>query len=247
MKLRHLLLIPLVFAGLVVFAASADAATTIQPFTGGDPGEGLDLSGQFVYAVDVDGAGRESPGYQVGDASFTGDESTPGFTMTPTDRQDNAPAVYGDTADDDNLEFVMSTGAWVSGDDNPPDFSIDMDVQSGQEYLLQLMVVEGWNATAPGIRVFDVSVEGDVIAANFDATDIAGVQDVVDGNGETNAGAVIAHSFTAADDVLNIQLTHGPVDNPRIEALTLELIPEPSSMALLVLGALTLAGLRRRR
>jgi hypothetical protein len=245
MRFHKLFLFPLVCAALVVFVGSAHSATVILPFTGGDAGEGLDLSGAFVYAIDIDGAGRESAGYQVGDAFFTGDETTPGFTMTPTDRQDNSPVVFGDTADDNNLESVTSTGAWVSGDDNPPSFSIDMTVESGQEYLLQLMIVEGWNATAPGIRVFNVSVEDELIAADFDATAIAGVQNVVDGAGETNAGAAIIHSFTATDNVLNVQLTHGPVNNPRIEALTLKMIPEPSGIVLTVLGVMTLLGLRR--
>ena len=245
MRLRRWFVFPFVFA---VFVASAHSATIIQPFTGGDPGEGLDLSGEFVYAVDIDGEGRESAGFQVGDAVFTGDESTPGFRMTPTGRQDNAPAEFGDTADDNNLESVVRSGAWVAPGDNPPDsFLIELDVESGQEYLLQLMVVEGWNATAPGIRVFDVFVEDELIAADFDATAIAGVHSVTNGAGQTNAGAVISHSFTATDDVLNVQLNHGLIENPRIEALTLERIPEPSGLALVMMGILSLLGLRRRR
>jgi hypothetical protein len=231
-----------------LFLGSAvSAETVIQAFTGGDSGEGLDLSGNFAYAIDIDGGGRESAGFTVGDAVFTGDESTAGFRMTPVDRQDNAPAVYGDTANDDALESVMSTGAWVSGDDAVPDFALEMDVQTGQEYLLQLMFVEGWNASAPGIRQFNVVVEGETLATNFDITSVAGTQNVVDGVGESLAGAVVQHRFFAGDDVLNVALTHGAVDNPRFEALTVEIIPEPGSLVLMLTAALGLLSLRRRR
>jgi hypothetical protein len=225
----------------------ASAETVMQAFTGGDPGEGLDLGGNFAYAIDIDGGGRESAGFTAGDAAFTGDESTAGFRMSPVDRQDNAPAVYGDTANDNALESVMSTGAWVSGDDAVPDFALEMDVQAGQEYLLQLMFVEGWNATAPGIRQFNVAVEGETLATDFDITAVAGTQNVVDGAGESLAGAVIQHRFVAGDDVVNVALTHGAVDNPRFEALTLEIVPEPGSLVLMLTAALGLLSLRRRR
>ena len=46
-------------------------AVTTGTFTGAGPGEGLDFSGTFVYAVDVRGPG----GVTVGDATFTSDDA----------------------------------------------------------------------------------------------------------------------------------------------------------------------------
>ena len=97
------------------------------------------------------------------------------------------------------------------------------------------------------LRIGRVVVEGETLATNFDITAVAGTQNVVDGAGESFAGAVIQHRFIAGDDVLNVALTHGAVDNPRFEALTVEIIPEPGSLVLMLTAALGLLSLRRRR
>jgi hypothetical protein len=60
---------------------------------------------------------------------------------------------------------------------------------------------------------------------------------------------VLSYALTAADTTLYVVLSHGAIDNPRIEALTLEIIPEPAT--LIMLGMLVTSGLavgcRRRR
>src|SRR5687768_12740076 len=68
----------LIFAAITI--ANFGAAATVGLFTGGDPGEGLDLQGNFVYAVDV---GPSGAGGKVGDAVFTADDVA-GVTITTT-------------------------------------------------------------------------------------------------------------------------------------------------------------------
>jgi hypothetical protein len=54
--------------------------------TGGDPGEGCDFTGTFTYAVNILGPG----GFSIGDAAFTEDGSTSGFTVSAQVRQQDA-------------------------------------------------------------------------------------------------------------------------------------------------------------
>ena len=62
---------------VMILAATATIASgaTVGTYTGGDPGEGLNLRGSFVYAVNVDGAGTSNaaPNYAVGGAVFQDD------------------------------------------------------------------------------------------------------------------------------------------------------------------------------
>jgi hypothetical protein len=45
---------------------------------------------------------------------------------------------------------------------------------------------------------------------------------------------------------VNIVLSHGAIDNPRLEALTLEIVPEPATLATIAL-LLVSCGLATRR
>ena len=209
--------------GLIAMAAictPVSANPVIRAFSGGDPGEGLDMEGEFVYAVDVGtaGAGMQT----ILDATFTAEAATPGATVVST-QQDSAIVEFGDSANDNALESLVSTGRWADGTTN---ITIDLDVDTGQEYVLQLMFVEGWNATGPGIRQFNIDVDGVNLATNFDITSITGPQQLNRGatppvETPNPMGAVVEYQFTAPDNVTNIVLSHGAVDNPRIEAFTL--------------------------
>ena len=86
---------------------SGDVTTTT--FTGADAGEGLDVSGSFLYAVDIGGTG----GQTVGDARFTDDSSQPGFTVSAENVIPSwGDAIQlGDSADDDALESVLQVSA----------------------------------------------------------------------------------------------------------------------------------------
>src|SRR5687768_6429265 len=104
-------LIPLLLLTLTLATGTSRAAVTTGTFTGGDPGEGLDLQGNFTYAVNVGPSGGAG---KVGDANFTPD-SVAGVTVIAV----NAIATggwgavdYGDTENDNNLSTVMKSIRW---------------------------------------------------------------------------------------------------------------------------------------
>ncbi|MBM3846927.1 MAG: hypothetical protein FJ405_11670 [Verrucomicrobia bacterium] len=121
-------------AALSLSAVGAEVGT----FTGADEGEGLDLQGNFLYAVNVGtsgGAGR------AGDAVFTADNVT-GVTVVAGN---NIPgwhsAAYGDTASDDTLETVMRSIRWSNAAEpaNPVVRVQLSNLEVGVEYKLQLL------------------------------------------------------------------------------------------------------------
>jgi hypothetical protein len=235
---------------LAAFCTSAAANPVIGTYTGGDPGEGLDFQGNFAYAIDF-AAPNAGGGQTIGNATFTGWQSTPGATNV-AQNDDSSVFQMGTTAADAALKSLVDTGRWA--DAAPPDITSNLTVQPGRPYLLQLIFQEGWNATAPGIRQFNIDVEGVRLATNFDINAVTGPQTrnmaaTPQVNVENTRGAVLSYVLTAGDPTLNIVLSHGAVDNPRIEALTLEIIPEPAT--LVMLGVLVTSGVavgfRRRR
>jgi hypothetical protein len=240
-------------AVLMAFGASAAANPVIGFYTGGDPGEGLDFQGQFAYAIDFGSPAAPAPpagGQVIGNATFTNWTSTPGATNT-ANMDDSGIFQMGTTAADAALKSLVDTGRWADGTNN---ITSNLNVQAGRQYLLQLIFQEGWNASAPGIRQFHIDVEGVRVATNFDITAATGPQNV--NRAATPAittpntrGAFLRYAFTAGDGTANIVLSHGAVDNPRIEALTLEIIPEPATAAMLgvLLVSCGLATRRRRR
>ena len=91
------------------------ASTSIGVFTGGDAGEGLDLDGNFVYALSI---GAETDfAAKVRDANFLGliDAEVPGATLVAGNRILNWYVVnYDDSADDDDsviMSFVSSAAS----------------------------------------------------------------------------------------------------------------------------------------
>src|SRR5688572_20167933 len=103
-KLRQLFLILITL--LSIGAAHVMAApAVVSTFTGGDPGEGLDMEGYFTYAVNV---GPSGPAGKVGDAFFTAD-NVAGVTVQAANSIGNGgwgAVNYGDTQNDRNLSFV---------------------------------------------------------------------------------------------------------------------------------------------
>ena len=201
---------------LVVAAPLTLAQTTIGVFTGGDLGEGLDLDGDFVYAVNARGPAAGL----VRDANFT-DDLAAGVTLTAVNQILNWTAPdFGATANDDNLEVVMQSIRWSNF---PNTVSVDLaNLQPGARYRLQLLFGEQCCA-----RGFDVFVEGAQIVDDFAPFVTQGGMNTT----AQNNGAVVTHSFYAGDDTLNIVLggtdTAFGDDNPILQGFTLELLPVP--------------------
>jgi hypothetical protein len=213
----------------------------LSPFTG--PGD-LDLEGRFAYAINFTPEG--SPDTRtVGGVEFTRDALVAGATVTSQFAADNwgTRPEYGATADDNALEEIMWDIKW-SG--NPNAVSIDLDVDPGTLYKLQMLFSENfWNNR--GSRTADILFEGATAVSGFDIQAISGPR-----GGSPTAGALYTYQFIATDSVLNIGLIPGGGAsdlNPIINALTLEVevIPEPSTFLIWSIGLLGLIGWRRRR
>jgi len=194
--------------GLFLVAMPTSHAATVGAFTGGDPGEGLDLQGYFTYAVNV---GPSGFGGRVGDAVFTGDNTT-GVSISAVNEIDAwHTAAYGKTANDKNLEFVMRSIRWSA----PPDLvTVRLAVETGVQYKLQLLFADN-----SANRGYDVYVEGNIEEYGFCP---GAYQEDPPGA----KGAVITYEFTAADSELELVLdgaTAGyPDPNPILNGLTLE-------------------------
>ncbi|PAY21344.1 hypothetical protein CKO51_01835 [Rhodopirellula sp. SM50] len=204
------------------------ADTKIAAFSGADPGEGLDLNGDFVYAVNMRG-----PATTVRGVNFTTDAVTGiGYSATNEILNWQTPD-YGTTTDDNNLESIMQSIRWSS---TPEPLTVDLaNLVPGQRYKLQLLFHED----NPN-RGFDIFVEGDLIADDFTA-----------GFTPPEHGAVVAYNFIATDEGLNIELNGQPTlfadKNPVLQGLTLEHIdsqilfdPIPTLSRLTELQTLTL-------
>ncbi|MFN4982833.1 MAG: PEP-CTERM sorting domain-containing protein [Akkermansiaceae bacterium] len=245
-------------------ATNASIASTIllgslTPFTGGDAGEGLDLTGNIVHAYNLGGTAQTVQGVTFAAAPVGGAPAgiTPSgaleFNYSVANPGGANGANYGATVDDNALETLTSTG-WYNSD-----WTLDLAVVAGNQYKLQLIFQESfWDfqgglvAGAPAERNFNVLVE-----TGSPATLSVGLANFVPGvetNGANTArqpgadfGVVYTYNFTAPDTSFRIRLQDNPGgdDNAVLNALTLTQIPEPSAALLGGLGFLAL--LRRRR
>ncbi len=186
-------------------------------FTGGDPEDGLDFQGAFVYAVDVGGFG----GGVVGDVEFT-DGSIAGMEVGESPGVSiNAPNEiaawhapdYGDSFDDDGLELAMQSIRFGG-------FDVDLEVDPGT-YQVQLLFAESCCD-----RGFDITIEGKLAVDNLHIPTLQG------GINNTIAGAFYRDTVSVNDGQLNIHMA-GPNElasdnNPILNAFTLELIGPPA-------------------
>ena len=221
-----------------VLSPTMASAAAISTFTGGDPGEGLDMQGAFTYAVHVGGPAGPLP---VGDAAFTDVDTTPGIAVTAVNNTAFGTPEYGATTNDNNLEQVMDFVRYGAGPGGPVVVSAVVTV--GQDYKMQLLFNE-----ACCNREFDVFLNGTLIADNFNP----GItQGGTGGPAPQTVGALITETFTATDPLLIVELrgTGAPNTDPNaiFDSMTLEntTIPEPGALALGLIGLVPF--LRRSR
>ena len=224
------------------FASTVNLGT-LTPFTGGDAGEGLDLSGNIVYAFNLGGlSGTQTvQGVDFLDASVF---APPVGIITPAEtlefdysaaNPDGANgADYGATADDAAMDTIVNS-VWYN-----TNFTIDLAVTPGTRYQLQLILQESfWTNQGITNRDFDVSVE----TASPDTLSLA-IEDLVLGMETDGAapaqpgpdfGQVYQYTFTAADSSFRVALDDNPagVDvNAVLAAVTLEELGDDSTAPL---------------
>jgi hypothetical protein len=189
---------------------------TAGTFSGGDPGEGLDLQGNFLHAFNV---GSNGAAGKAGDADFTADNA-PGITVTAQNEIANwHQPDYGDTPNDEVLKKVMQSIRWSAAPNKP---RVELTgLVPGSKYKLQLLFVEQCCAN----RAFDIIADGSVLASEFNP---AGVHF---GSGNTFEGAVLSAELVTQSDKLIIVLDGTAVTNPEftdrnpiLSGVTLEIL-----------------------
>lgn len=214
----------------------------------------LDFQGHFVYAVDVGNLTSGTIG-RIGDAVFTGHAAsgTPqnGVTITYTTllgTWGNKPE-YGNTPEANLLETMMHSIVYTPST-NQNGVKVELDVVPGYTYHLQLIFSENDPAlfSLYGGRSFDILVDGQTLFDDFTASGMVGTF-----TGSPTLGVVFSTLVRPQSNKLTIQLLPtSPLYNnhdPILNAFTLELVPEPSTLLMLGLAGLLVvpAGLRLRR
>lgn len=196
------------------FTLSHQHATRSTVFSGGDAGDGLDFSGNFVAAVNVGGPG----GFNIGDAAFTSD--------TGVSAENHIPVWFGatlggasPTANDANLNSVMTSIRW-SAVDNAGSDAIDVTIPGlvpGNTYKVQMLFGEGGPDSS---RHHAVVLEGKTINPDFAEGSYRGVDN------PTGQGTALIHEFVAKDTTLNFRLHSAGLNfgdkNPLLNGFTVE-------------------------
>ncbi len=189
-------------------AYSTGLATRAQVFTGADSGEGLDMQGSFLHAVNA----RGPAGAVIGDATFTDDA---GVITSEYEILNWIAPNYGPTADDAALSGVMQSIRWTDSDNGGQE-SVDVtlpNLVAGRTYKVQMLF-----ADAATDRHFAVDVEGSRVVGDFQVAAMTGAG--------LELGAVLTHEFVATDDTLNVVLNGsglpGADINPILQAITVE-------------------------
>lgn len=180
-------------------------AASVSAITGGDPGEGLDLQGNFTYAFNIGTSGAAG---KVGDADFGADDALGVSVDAQNEIGGWAAMNLGTSENDKRLGFVLNSIRWSGA---PNVVTVKLKVEKGVEYKLQLLFAE-W--CCPG-RGFNVVIDTKTEVTNFRPGLIQA------GNGDfmerrAASGAAVTHQFTAQSDTVTIVLDGAAADDPEI-------------------------------
>lgn len=229
---------------IVVASTVAHAQVTISTFTGSAAGQGLDLQGNFNYALTFN---PNAAGTTLGDAKFTNAFTTSGVTLGNQNYIQNwYPGNYTGSANDIALGHVMQSIIWSNSNGNADSQVVTLSMSGltlGQTYKTQLLFAEDCCN-----RGFNVYQDGTKIARELSPYTLTGNRTF---NGTESV--VLMDTFTATSS----STTFGfggmsplhPDNNPILNAATLEnvsAVPEPGSYSMLLAG-LGLMGFMARK
>eukprot|EP01046_Picozoa_sp_COSAG06_P004706 COSAG06_NODE_201_length_20356_cov_7.834140_3_plen_1046_part_00 len=203
------------------------AGTTVGAFWGAEPGEGLDLSGDFVYAVSCNGE------HTVGDLEFTPVASTPGILL----EGDGATSqwlypdstslhFYGASPVDIQLQEVVRNSWFAQGVDSDG-FTLTLAGLIPQTlYVLQLMVYACCGGTNQPSNVF---VDGDLVHEGFALDALRGIGRAAVPEVNQHAGAFIRVESIAKGPTMVVRLASPTREFVGINAFTLKVLDQPAS------------------
>jgi predicted outer membrane repeat protein len=181
---------------------------SLRKFTGGDRGEGLDMSGPFVYALDVGGSG----GMTIRNATFTVD-NVPGAKIMAYDRKGSWGRLnqFGASLADNALESLLRSVRYsvmqIGSATIAVDIVAELAVTPGHKYRLQLLFVEKTRD-----RSFAVAVDGELVM-RFSPQQVH--------SSDVGAGAVLSVDLIAKDTVLDVVVANATSIGVFLQALTL--------------------------
>lgn len=218
---------------LLISSALTHAAVTVGTFNGSAIGSGLDLNGNFVYAVTMN---SNVAGTVVGDANFTSAFSTSGIAVSNLHFiQDWYPTTYTGSAADIALGGVMRSIIWSDANGSVDSQVVTMTMSAltiGRSYQAQFMFAEhccnrGFNFYQDGIKM----------ASDFSPYSLTGGTIY-----NSSQSAVLNDNFTATATSVVFgfggQSSSHSDNNPILNAATLEdvSVPEPDTYAMLLTG-----------
>lgn len=228
--------------GMAVTGSMAFAAPVVGTFTGSASGQGLDLQGNFQYALTMNSA---ATGLQVGDATFTSPFATAGAALTHQFWTSVPLPTYTGSAADLKLGQVMQQQVWSTAGATPEVTLTLGNLVAGQTYRVQLLFAESCCS-----RAFDIYQDGALMVDDFSASALVGI-------GNTFESAVFSNEFVAASNAVFFRFggtAAGFTDNnPILNAATLESldvlqveVPEPAPFGMLAAGLATIGFMRRK-
>ena len=203
-------------------ASKADILVTTARFENAQD-DALDLEGEFLYAVNASSFGEVG---QIGDAFFTDDQRTDGFTIDAANEFANwgREMSFGGGEDNDNLAKVMWGIRWTR---RPGGVTFTMEnLEVGSRYRLQTLHAErccdrGWDTFINGVRVLNDFNPGRLQSGNLDSPR--------DGDAGNGSGAVVAIEFVANSSTITVELSGNnvpfPDGNAILNGVTLEALP----------------------
>lgn len=169
--------------GLALSASAAHAAPIVGTFTGSAADQGLDLEGDFAYALTVNPFAH---GIRVGDLRFTHAAATAGVAL---EHQNMNPgwynATYTGSAADLALGQVMNSVVWSYANGGASVVLRMNGLSVGNDYKVQLLFGESCCS-----RGFDIWQDGQELVSDFSPSALAGI-----GNGARSA--FVGNTFTA--------------------------------------------------